>query len=53
MAEKWAKSDLKVLYGGSCKATNAKMLKNVEKLDGFLIGGAFLKPDDLQKIIKA
>ena len=53
MAEKWAKNDLKVLYGGSCKAKNAKMLKSVDKLDGFLIGGAFLDCGDLQKIINA
>ena len=53
MAEKWAKCDLKVLYGGSCKPKNAKMLKGVNKLDGFLIGGAFLSCSELQRIINA
>lgn len=53
MAEKWAKSNLRVLYGGSLKASNAKLLKSADGVDGFLIGGACKKVDELQKIIKA
>ncbi|MGN1227929.1 MAG: triose-phosphate isomerase [Christensenellales bacterium] len=53
MTEKWAKSELRVLYGGSCKPNNAKMLKCVQGIDGFLIGGAFLNTNDLQGIIDA
>lgn len=51
MTSKWAGSELKVLYGGSCKSKNAKMLKSVVGLDGFLIGGAFLDTCELQEII--
>lgn len=52
MTGKWAGQELRVLYGGSCKASNAKLLKTAEGLDGFLIGGAFLNTTELQKIVK-
>ena len=53
MTEKWAKNELRVLYGGSLKANNAKLLKSADGVDGFLIGGACKKVDELQKIIRA
>ncbi|MDJ0835921.1 MAG: triose-phosphate isomerase [Acidobacteriota bacterium] len=40
-----------VLYGGSVKPKNAKSLAEIGQLDGFLVGGASLKPDDFQGIV--
>jgi triosephosphate isomerase len=42
-----------VLYGGSCKPTNAKELFSQTDVDGGLIGGASLKAADFVSIIKA
>jgi len=38
--------DMPVLYGGSCKPTNAKELFEKPDVDGGLIGGASLKAED-------
>ncbi len=40
-----------ILYGGSCNAQNAATLFANEDVDGGLIGGASLKPDDFVKIV--
>jgi triosephosphate isomerase len=40
-----------ILYGGSCKPSNAKELFNMEHIDGGLIGGASLKADDFIQIV--
>lgn len=42
-----------ILYGGSCNAGNAAELFGNSDVDGGLIGGASLKPDDFLQIIKA
>ncbi|MBL4625154.1 MAG: triose-phosphate isomerase [Flavobacteriales bacterium] len=42
-----------ILYGGSCKPSNAKELFACPDVDGGLIGGASLVPEDFVKIIKA
>lgn len=42
-----------ILYGGSCKPSNAKELFSNTDVDGGLIGGASLKADDFVGIIKA
>ncbi|MCK9160459.1 MAG: triose-phosphate isomerase [Bacteroidaceae bacterium] len=42
-----------ILYGGSCKATNAKELFANPDVDGGLIGGAALKADSFKGIIDA
>lgn len=42
-----------ILYGGSCKPDNAKSLFACADVDGGLIGGASLKPEDFLKIIEA
>ena len=41
-----AAEDLTILYGGSCKPSNAKELFAEKDIDGGLIGGAALKADD-------
>jgi len=42
-----------ILYGGSCKPSNAKEIFNGEDVDGGLIGGASLNPEDFKAIIRA
>ena len=42
-----------ILYGGSCKPSNAKELLSQKDIDGGLIGGASLKADDFIAIAKS
>lgn len=42
-----------ILYGGSCKPSNAKELFGMADVDGGLIGGASLNSDDFTAIIKS
>lgn len=42
-----------ILYGGSCNAQNAKELFACPDVDGGLIGGASLKPDEFAIIVSA
>jgi triosephosphate isomerase len=42
-----------VLYGGSVKADNAQELLSEPNIDGALVGGASLKQDSFEGIIKA
>jgi len=43
---------VRVQYGGSVNAANAKDLFNMSDIDGGLVGGASLKLDDFEKIVK-
>ena len=47
------KQNLKVLYGGSVKASNAKELLSGDIVDGALIGGASLKVNEFLEIAKS
>ena len=40
-----------IQYGGSVKASNAKELFTMSDIDGGLVGGASLKPDEFSKIV--
>ena len=54
LQEKLDDSDkIRILYGGSVKPANAEELFNVEHVNGALIGGASLKPEDFLGIAKA
>lgn len=56
VAEKFgaeAAEDMTILYGGSCKPSNAKELFAQKDIDGGLIGGAALKADDFLAIAKS
>ncbi len=56
VAEKYgneAAEDTTILYGGSCKASNAPELFAKPNIDGGLIGGASLKVADFKGIIDA
>ena len=44
---------MKILYGGSVKADNARALFAQPDIDGGLIGGASLKADDFIAICRA
>jgi triosephosphate isomerase len=46
-------NELSILYGGSCKPTNAEELFAQNNIDGGLIGGASLKSADFEAIIKS
>ncbi len=43
----------KVLYGGSVNSTNSEAFLSQHHIDGLLVGGASLLPDDFNKIIRA
>ena len=45
--------DVTILYGGSCKPSNAKELFAQPDIDGGLIGGAALKAADFIEIAKS
>jgi triosephosphate isomerase len=45
--------DTTILYGGSCKPSNAKELFAQKDIDGGLIGGAALKAEDFIQIAKS
>lgn len=54
--EKYGKQvadDCSILYGGSCKPTNAREIFSKPDVDGGLIGGAALKADSFMGIIEA
>ena len=56
IAEKYGQAvadDTTILYGGSCKASNAPELFAKPNIDGGLIGGASLKAADFKGIIDA
>lgn len=45
-------SEVKVLYGGSVNSENIELLMQNESVDGFLIGSASTKVNELKKIIE-
>ena len=42
----------KVLYGGSANEENVVLLKEIEEIDGYLLGGLSLKPEKLKVFIE-
>jgi triosephosphate isomerase (TIM) len=44
---------MRILYGGSVKPDNAKVLMAVGNVDGALVGGASLEADDFLAIVAA
>ncbi|MBO5769298.1 MAG: triosephosphate isomerase, partial [Bacteroidales bacterium] len=56
LAEKYGQEvadNCSILYGGSCKPSNAKELFANPNVDGGLIGGASLKVEDFMGIVRA
>ena len=50
--KKLGKKPSKILYGGSVNSDNINQLKNINSIDGFLIGGASQDPKKFIDIIK-
>ncbi len=48
-----AASDIRILYGGSVKAGNARALVHQRDVDGALVGGASLEAGEFAAIVKA
>ena len=48
-----AGNEVRILYGGSVKASNAPEIFAVADVDGALVGGASLKADDFLPIVAA
>lgn len=48
-----AADSLRIQYGGSMNARNARSLMEMPEIDGGLIGGASLKATDFSEIVKA
>jgi triosephosphate isomerase (TIM) len=44
---------LRILYGGSVKADNAAELLNLAEVNGALVGGASLKAEEFQRIVRS
>jgi triosephosphate isomerase len=53
MYDKKLAEEIRILYGGSVKPSNAADLMNQKDIDGLLVGGASLKADDFLAIIEA
>ena len=49
---KFGKKSPKILYGGSVNGNNAAQLKDINNLDGFLVGGASQNSKKFIDIIK-
>ena len=49
---KGADEDVRIQYGGSVKGVNAPDLMKQNDVDGLLVGGASLDPDEFSRIIK-
>ena len=55
VGECWARdtaSNIRILYGGSVKPDNSRLLSEMEDIDGFLVGGASLKADSFSAIVE-
>jgi triosephosphate isomerase len=44
-------NSIRIVYGGSCNATNAKSIFQLPNVDGGLVGGASLQLDSIKEII--
>lgn len=51
--EKMGRGGTPILYGASVKGANAAQIMSIPHVDGVLVGGASLKPDDFIPIIMA
>ena len=51
--EKMGRGGTPILYGASVKGNNAAQIMSISHVDGVLVGGASLKPDDFIPIITA
>jgi triosephosphate isomerase len=47
-----AGADIRILYGGSVKPGNIAELMAMPEIDGGLVGGASLDPDDFARVVR-
>ena len=52
LKEHFGRDDVSILYGGSVKAANVEQFASSKEIDGALVGGASLKPDEFAIIVK-
>ncbi len=52
LKHKFGSDDVPILYGGSVKPSNVETFASSSEIDGALVGGASLKPDDFAIIVK-
>jgi triosephosphate isomerase len=45
-------ANMRILYGGSVKSSNISEIMKQSDVDGALIGGASLDPEELAKIVR-
>ena len=50
---KAAAEEVRILYGGSVKSSNAAEIMSEQNVDGALVGGASLDPGEFAKIVEA
>lgn len=53
LQNRFGDNHIKILYGGSMNAENAKEILAIENVNGGLIGGASLKPESFEAIYKS
>jgi triosephosphate isomerase (TIM) len=51
LTSSFGKSSLRILYGGSVNPENAKELSRISEVNGFLVGGASLKPESFLAVL--
>jgi triosephosphate isomerase len=44
---------VRIIYGGSVNASNVNQFAKKDGIEGVLVGGASLKPDEFKQIIQA
>ncbi len=47
------KNNFKIIYGGSINSKNVKNFVGLENIDGVLVGGASLDPEEFYKVVQA
>jgi len=52
LKEKFGTDEVSILYGGSVKPANVENFASSKEIDGALVGGASLKPEDFAIIVK-
>jgi triosephosphate isomerase (TIM) len=52
LTSSFGKSSLRILYGGSVNPENAKELSRISEVNGFLVGGASLKPESFLAVLR-
>jgi triosephosphate isomerase (TIM) len=52
LTNSFGKASVRILYGGSVNAENAKDLSRISEVNGLLVGGASLKPESFLGVVR-